>query len=105
MTVRLIFTFSLTILVLCIVWAIANWKHLVVYPNIISSYYAKEYCSCFFVTELDEESCHTIVKQWIPIQSFTLNKENKTVLVKGLWQINSAEYLDEKTGCRLVDEQ
>ncbi|MCS6984281.1 MAG: hypothetical protein NZM25_04010 [Leptospiraceae bacterium] len=76
-----------------------NWVHIKSFPGIISAFYAKEFCSCFFVEGLSEEACHNYARQWVPISSFTLNKDEKTVTVGGLGRTTTVKYTGERYGC------
>lgn len=76
-----------------------NYKHTAAFPRIISAFYAKEFCSCFFVTEGDEKQCHNFARQWVPTQSFVLDQEKRTVTVKGLYVTTTARFTGDKYGC------
>ncbi|GAB4444022.1 MAG: hypothetical protein OHK0011_26200 [Turneriella sp.] len=92
----------LAIVILGVVMFIAvNYKHVAAFPRIISSFYSKEFCSCYFVTEGTEEQCHNFARQWVPIQSFALDKEKRTVTVKGLFVTTTARYTGDRYGCIL----
>lgn len=82
-----------------VVFAVLNWTHLKNFPSIISSYYAKEFCSCYFVVGQPEEFCHNYVRQYIPISKFSLDKEKKSVTVSGLGMTNSAVFTSQRYGC------
>ncbi|MCG9873268.1 MAG: hypothetical protein MH321_00600 [Leptospiraceae bacterium] len=84
-------------------WIISNWSNLKAFPSIISSFYSKEYCSCYFVVGQDEDFCHNFARQWIPINDFKLDLENKKVSVSGLGRTNTAIFLDNKNGCVLQE--
>lgn len=84
-----------------IVYLAVNYKHTAAFPRIISSFYSKEFCSCYFVTEGTEEQCHNFARQWVPIQSFALDKEKRTVTVKGLFVTTTARYTGDRYGCIL----
>jgi ABC-type sugar transport system permease subunit len=83
------------------VFVAVNFKHVAAFPSIISSFYSKEFCSCYFVTEGTEEQCHNFARQWVPIQSFALDKEKRTVTVKGLFVTTTARYTGDRYGCVL----
>lgn len=85
-----------------LLWVALNWKHIRAFPDIISSFYSKEFCSCFFITGRGEAACHNYARQYVPISDFSLDKEKKQVTVTGLWQTNKASYLGPLEGCRLV---
>jgi hypothetical protein len=84
-----------------LLFLLVNFKHSAAFPSIISSFYSKEFCSCYFVTEGTVEQCHNFAKQWVPIQSFTLDKEKRTVTVKGLFVSTTARYTGDRYGCVL----
>ncbi|MCC5816282.1 MAG: hypothetical protein JJT78_16145 [Leptospira sp.] len=84
-------------------WTISNWKNLTAFPSIISSFYSKEFCSCYFVVREDEDFCHHYARQWVPISDFQLDKESKKVTVSGLGRTNTAIFQNDKKGCVLED--
>ncbi|HMV34611.1 MAG TPA: hypothetical protein PKM44_04930 [Turneriella sp.] len=84
-----------------IIFLAANYKHTAAFPGIISSFYSKEFCSCYFVTEGTEEQCHNFARQWVPLQSFALDKEKRTVTAKGLFVTTTARYTGDRYGCIL----
>ncbi|WP_460117357.1 amidase [Pseudomonas sp. S2_C03] len=71
------------------------------FPDIISAYTAKEYCSCRYVMNNDAQYCRGYVKQWLPVSGFTDDSAAKRVSVEGLGRSNSAQWLGERQGCRL----
>lgn len=78
-----------------------NYRHAAAFPGSISSSYSKAFCSCYFVTEGTPEECHNFARQWLPIQSFVLDKEKRTVTVKGLFVTTTASYTGDRFGCVL----
>lgn len=82
-----------------LLWIVANWSHIKAFPSIISAFYSKEFCSCYFVMERSEEICHNYARQYVPISDFSLDQENRTVTVKGLGRITTVQYQGERTGC------
>jgi hypothetical protein len=96
--------FRRTLLVLLIallgwIWheRVALWA----FPDIISAYTAKEYCSCRYVMNNDAAYCLGYVKQWLPTRGFNDDAARKTVTVSGLGRTHSARWLGERQGCRL----
>ncbi|MCS6971750.1 MAG: hypothetical protein N2Z22_02175 [Turneriella sp.] len=89
------------VLVVLLLYVVFNWKHFAAFPRIISAFYSKEFCSCYFVTEGSEEQCHNFARQWVPIQDFRLDKEKRTVTVRGLFFTTTAYYTGERYGCVL----
>ncbi|MCB1323699.1 MAG: hypothetical protein H7A21_19970 [Spirochaetales bacterium] len=86
---------------LCGLWFAANFQHVRAFFEIISSYYAKEFCSCYYVVGRTEEQCHDYARQYVPISDFENDPETKTVTVTGLWHTNRAHYVDQRFGCAL----
>ena len=91
----------LAALLIVTVYLLINYKHSAAFPRIISAFYSKEFCSCYFVTEGTPEQCHNFARQWIPIQSFSLDKEKRSVTVKGLLVTTTATYTGDRYGCVL----
>lgn len=102
---KILITTALIAFILGGVWFSANWHHINAFPSIISSWYAKEFCSCHFVVERDEDFCHNIARQWVAIDDFELIAEAKTVTVTGLGRTNTARYQSERYGCVLENPQ
>jgi hypothetical protein len=71
------------------------------FPDIISAYTAKEYCSCRYVMQQPADYCHGYVKQSVPISAFLESPEAKRVTVAGLGRSNSARWMGERQGCQL----
>lgn len=97
----IIFLILFIIFDLFLFWTITNRKNIGAFPYIISSFYSKEFCSCYFVVREDEEFCHHYARQWVPISDFSLDKKNKSVTVSGLGKTNTARFIDSKNGCVL----
>jgi hypothetical protein len=89
---------SVLILVGVFTFLFTNFKNLKAFPYIISSYYSKEFCSCYFITNRTTEFCHNYTKQYIPISSFKLDEEKKEVIVSGLG-IESKAKFNSEFGC------
>ncbi|MCB1145345.1 MAG: hypothetical protein KDK41_07150 [Leptospiraceae bacterium] len=91
--------FLLTVGILLAAFTVINWKHIQAFPSIISAYYAKEFCSCYFITGQSEEFCHDYTRQYVPISDFSLDKEKKSVTVSGLGRTTTASFHSAMTGC------
>lgn len=97
--------FSTLLLILLIVMLGWIWQERVAlwaFPDIISAYTAKEYCSCRYVMNNPAEYCHGYVKQWLPTRGFTDDAASKRVTVSGMGRSNSAVWIGERQGCRLI---
>ncbi|MFJ2357550.1 amidase [Pseudomonas fluorescens] len=91
----------LLVLIVLLCWIWLERDNLWAFPDIISAYTAKEYCSCRYVMNNDAEYCRGYVKQWLPISRFTDDSASKTITVSGMGRSNSAQWLSERQGCRL----
>jgi hypothetical protein len=97
--------FSTVLLVLLAVllgWVWLERAALWAFPDIISAYTAKEYCSCRYVMNNDVEYCHSYVKQWLPTSGFVDDSASRRVTVGGMGRSSSAQWVGERQGCRLV---
>ena len=95
-------TLGLILLIALLGWIWQERVALWAFPDIISAYTAKEYCSCRYVMNNDVEYCHGYVKQWLPTSSFTDDPSRKRITVSGMGRSNSAEWVGERQGCRLM---
>jgi hypothetical protein len=91
----------LLVLIVLLGWIWLERDNLWAFPDIISAYTAKEYCSCRYVTNNDAEYCRGYVKQWLPTSAFTDDSASKTITVSGMGRSNRAQWLSERQGCRL----
>ncbi|KAA0943403.1 MULTISPECIES: amidase [unclassified Pseudomonas] len=83
-------------------WVWHERANLQAFPDIIAAYTAKEYCSCRYVQGNPAEYCQGYVKQYVPTSAFVDNTEKRLVIVSGLGRTHSAQWLDERQGCRLT---
>ncbi|MNF51745.1 hypothetical protein D3C84_330690 [compost metagenome] len=72
------------------------------FPDIISAYTAKEYCSCRYVAHQPADYCLGYVKQYVPINGFIDDTEHKRVTASGMGRSNTAAWLGARQGCRLM---
>jgi hypothetical protein len=80
-----------------------NWSVLSTFPGMPSSYEAKEYCSCRFVSKRSDDFCAKYVAQsTVPMQGREVDEENRTVTSTALWTSNTARYVGPRRGCVLV---
>ncbi|MDX9673288.1 MULTISPECIES: amidase [unclassified Pseudomonas] len=91
----------LLVLIVLLGWIWLERDNLWAFPDIISAYTAKEYCSCRYVMSNDAEYCRGYVKQWLPTSAFTDDSASKTITVSGMGRSNRAQWLSERQGCRL----
>ena len=95
---------SLLIIGLLVLLGLAwqNRVHLAAFPDIISAYTAKEYCSCRYVMDNPADYCLAYVKQYVPTSSFVDDAAHKQVSVSGLGRTNTAVWLSTRQGCQLL---
>ena len=90
----------LVILLLALCWS--KRTVLAAFPDIISAYTAKEYCSCRYVMDNPADYCLAYVKQYVPTSRFVDDVTRKQVSVSGLGRSNTAAWLSQRQGCQLL---
>lgn len=97
--------FSSLLIVLLVLLSGWGWQERVAlqaFPDIISAYTAKEYCSCRYVMNNPAEYCTAYVKQYLPTSGFFDDTASKRVTASGMGRSNTAAWLGERQGCRLL---
>ncbi len=94
-------------LLILLVMALLGWGWqervaLQAFPDIISAYTAKEYCSCRYVMNNPAEYCRAYVKQYLPTSAFFDDTVSKRVTASGMGRTHTAVWLGERLGCRLM---
>jgi len=89
-------------LVLLLGWGWQQRVALSAFPDILSAYTAKEYCSCRYVAGQSAPYCQGYVKQYLPISDFVDDPEHKRVKASGLGRTHTASWLGVREGCRLI---
>jgi hypothetical protein len=72
------------------------------FPDIISAYTAKEYCSCRYVMNSPVEYCRAYVKQYLPTSAFFDDPVSKRVTASGMGRTHTAAWIGDRQGCRLI---
>ncbi|SDY81280.1 amidase [Pseudomonas sp. NFIX28] len=85
-----------------LVWGWSERGALQAFPDILSAYSAKEYCSCRYVMHNTAEYCEGYVQQYLPLEALRDDAEHKRVSASGLGRSHSAVWLGERQGCRLA---
>ncbi|EUB88077.1 hypothetical protein [Pseudomonas sp. GM30] len=98
---KLVKRILLLALIVLLGWIWLERENLWAFPDIISAYTAKEYCSCRYVMNNDAEYCRGYVKQWLPTSEFSDDSTSKTITVSGMGRSNRVQWLGERQGCRL----
>ena len=76
---------------------------LVEFPNLLTAVRAKNYCSCYFVSQLNGDVCYEKVKKAYPAGSFKLDKDLKMVTFSFLWGSSTAKFVSDRYGCELTE--
>lgn len=92
----------LVLLVVFGAWAWYERQALGDFPDILSAYSAKEYCSCRYVMGFDANHCQAYVKQWLPLSSLEDLPPERRVSAEGLGRRSTAVWLGPREGCRLL---
>ncbi len=72
-------------------------------PQTVSAFYAKEFCSCYFVLERDEDFCHQEHAASVPQIGFSLDKENQ-IVSSGLIIKSRAKFTGTRFGCLILQD-
>ena len=100
-SIRILFIIIILLISTVGIYIIANYKKLSNFTHLASGTYAKWMCSCLFVEGRSEEACHNWSRHFVPINKCTIDHEKKTVTVKALGRINSANHVSKELGCTL----
>lgn len=90
-----------SLLFILMVFVALNARELRRFPQIVSGYYAKEFCSCVFVSALPDQFCHGRTETYLPISSLEWSREQGEVRVTGLFRSSLARF-EPQRGCYLV---
>ena len=99
---RPLLTLFLVLLALVLGWGWQQRVALVAFPDILSAYTAKEYCSCRYVVGQSQAYCQGYVKQYLPLSGLVDDAEQKRVTASGLGRSNTAVWIGSRQGCRLL---
>lgn len=70
-------------------------------PGMAASFYAREMCSCMFVSDRDEAFCLRYARQIIDPSSIQVDLQTRTVRVR-VWKVErEGYYKDHRSGCGL----
>lgn len=100
--VRGIVLFVLFLIIL--IWGAINRSHILAMAQGVSSFYSKEFCSCYFVVGNSETYCHAYVDPGYPISDFSINNKSKTITVSAFGFDNRARFFGKQFGCRFLED-
>jgi len=89
------------LLLVLLAWVWHERVALRAFPQIISAYTAKEYCSCRYVMNNSADYCQSYVKQSVPISRLLVDPQSRRVSAAGLGRDATAIWVSEREGCRL----
>lgn len=69
--------------------------------RVISSSFAKEYCSCFFVENHKDAYCKSYASQVLPVSSYNINPVTKETSAIFMGITSRAVFVSKKLGCQL----
>jgi len=73
------------------------------FPKVISSFYSREYCSCRFIENRDDQYCHWYASNFIPVFSREIDEKNKKITSSSLGFTTSASFINSKVGCQIIE--
>jgi hypothetical protein len=85
-------------------WGWINRDYLAVFPDIVSAFTAKEYCSCRYVMDNPADYCVSYVKLSLPSSGLFDDVARKQVTASGLGRSHSAAWLGARQGCQLLPQ-
>lgn len=65
---------------------------------------AKEMCSCLYVVKQSKRYCREVNRESRYLSGYKQYDKYKMVIAKGLGHFSRAEYINERMGCRIVDQ-
>lgn len=80
---------------------VTAWVWTSPFGRVLSANYAKEMCSCLFVSELPQDHCESYSSQYIKPAGHQIDVAAKKVLAWGFGQESEAKWLSNTEGCRL----
>jgi len=98
---RPLLSLLLLLLLILLGWIWHERVALQAFPQIISAYTVKEYCSCRYVMNNSADYCQGYVKQSVPISRFLDDPRQRRVSAEGLWRSSTAVWVSAREGCRL----
>ncbi len=69
--------------------------------KIVSSSYAKEFCSCLYIEQLDPKTCENYATQILKIDRYYHDPDKRMIVAEGFGFTSSSYYRSERLGCSL----
>ncbi|PIP89813.1 MAG: hypothetical protein COW01_07745 [Bdellovibrionales bacterium CG12_big_fil_rev_8_21_14_0_65_38_15] len=99
--IKLILVAGFGISILTIGLGIGAWLWTSPFARVLSANYAKEMCSCLFVSELSQDHCENYSTQYVKPAGREINLKTKEVLAWGWGKESKASWISPREGCRL----
>tara|TARA_R110000868_G_scaffold90968_8_gene252149 strand:+ start:1312 stop:1647 length:336 start_codon:yes stop_codon:yes gene_type:complete len=80
---------------------IGAWLYTSPLARVLSANYAKEMCSCLFVSNLSQEHCEDYSSQYVKPAGQQVDLVAKKVIAWGWGNESHANWISEREGCRL----
>ncbi len=71
------------------------------FQKVLSGYHSHLFCSCHYVMKQSEEHCLDFARQYIDIQDFKHDRDNRSVFTKALGVEARARFVNAEEGCIL----
>lgn len=86
---------------LAIALTLVAWLWSTPFSRLLASNYAKELCSCLFVSQLPAGHCEEYATQFIKVSGHNIELGQKTVKAWGWGREAQAKWLGPRLGCQL----
>lgn len=73
-------------------------------PRLTTAYFAKEVCSCSFVSQQDEEFCVNYGQPSLSMSSYQIDREAQLVRARKWLAKSEARYISPRHGCELIEK-
>lgn len=99
--IKILKTSGAIVLAIALIFVLFNAPKLGAFRKIPAAFYAKEFCSCYFVTERGEKACDNYARTSISVSDVKIDEVKKTVSAKSLTHTAKAKFVSELEGCLL----
>lgn len=98
---KILFMILVIIIIIIGIVTITNWNDINNFRPMVSGAFSKFMCSCLFVEQRSEEQCLQWSKLDLPVSSYSVNQNEKSVTASALGKTSKASYTNERFGCTL----
>lgn len=72
------------------------------FMKVVSSSFAKEYCSCLYIEKQKPKACYDYASQILKVDSYQVDEKHNMVIAKAYGYTSSSQFQNEKFGCSLA---